>query len=901
MNTEAGSASLRPELVNALTGGAALVSDDARRVADGGRIRVLLAAFTVVLMVSLAGLMLLLVASIFARLTPSIRNDLEWKATHGAVELAQAMDVGIAAQDPTLIEKAATAYLSDADVAGLIVLDAAGQRLWAHGKAADTLGPWLMASGAGKVHERDGFIGSFSEATLESTPIGRVGIVVSLERLRAGTDLRRKILLLAGGACLAAIVLSALFFRFRINPLLGLIARTFKSLEQTTALALESTRLKSEFLANMSHEVRTPMNGVIGMTELLLSTPLDVRQRRYANTIQSSANSLMTVINDILDFSKIEAARLEIRSNEFSLRDLVEDLTVLLSERAHSKQLEIASHIHPGVPDEVLGDADRLRQVLANLLSNAIKFTERGEVVLRVSAHGGTEERKLIRFEVVDTGIGIEPEDRSRLFQAFSQIDGSMTRKHGGTGLGLAISRRLVELMGGTLEFDSTPGKGSCFWFELPLELVGTPSEPRIFNAEREHVLIVDDNETNRLILEDLLESWRVRHHSVAGGPAALEVLAQKLEADDPFTTLVLDMQMPGMSGLEVARRLRRDERYQSLHIVMLTSLGAESAEAEGLPHWVEDVLVKPVKQADLAAALPGIRVLRRSIPARASESAKPAPSVRTARHTEGLRLLVVEDHPLNQEVIKDLLGSLGYAFDLAGNGAEALRALEQQDYSLVLMDCQMPELDGYEATRRLRRIEREKGQPRIPVIAVTAHALADEREKVLQAGMDDFLTKPIQLAPLSQTLDKWAPRARRFLKAEAEPHAAAPRPSTNGASRAPLGAASSDGAPLLDANTSRSERMWELFVEHSRDDLEFLQEAVAVGDVESVRLRSHRIKGSAYSFGARRFGDKAAELERLAISGEPNVEAHVEELIRLFQQTSALLKSDIERARRMS
>lgn len=893
--------SLRPDLVDALTGASPVVPESTRRVADGGRIRLLLAVFSVALMVGLAGLMLLLVSSIFARVTPSIRSDLEWKATHGAAELAQSMDVGIAAQDDALIAEAARSYVADKDVAALVVLGADGRPLYRHGQAAGPLAEALFKGNPRGIHEHDGYIGSWSEATLESTAIGKVGLVISLDRLRAGIELRQKILLLAGGGCLAGIVLSILFFQLRINPLLRLISNTFRSLERTTALALESTRLKSEFLANMSHEVRTPMNGVIGMTELLLSTPLDVRQRRYAHTISSSANSLMTVINDILDFSKIEAAKLEIRKSAFSLRDLIEDLTVLLSERAHAKGLEIATHIHPGVPDEVVGDGDRLRQVLANLLSNAVKFTEQGEVVVRASAHGGSEGRALIRFEVVDTGIGIAAQDRSRLFQAFSQIDGSMTRKYGGTGLGLAISKKLVELMGGSLEVDSTPGKGSRFWFELPLERVGQIDEQKVFDAATEHVLIVDDNETNRLILEEMLHGWRVRHQSADSGQAALALLEAEFAAKNPFTTVVLDMQMPGMSGLDVARQLRRDDRFRTLHIVILTSLGREAATAEGLPEWAEDVLVKPVKQSDLAAALPGLRVLRQSIPARPSRT-----GTETATAVDGLRILVVEDHPLNQEVMKDLLGALGYTFDLANHGVEALQALEERQYSLVLMDCQMPELDGYEATRRLRRREREKSEERVPVIAVTAHALAEEREKVLQAGMDDLLTKPIQVATLTQMLEKWVPRARRFAAApEATPSAperSAPAgpAAENGAQVAaalPASAATDSTQVLLDPKTPRTDRMWELFVQHSRDDLEFIQEAAAVEDTESLRLRSHRIKGSAYAFGARPLGDKAAELERLASAGNANVEAHVEELIRLFRQTCTLMRKETKSA----
>jgi two-component system, sensor histidine kinase and response regulator len=890
--------SLRPDLVEALTADEPVVAESTRRIADGRRIRVLLAAFNVFLMLGLAGLMLLLVSSIFARVTPSIRKDLEWKATHGAVELAQAMDVGIAAGDPALIATAARPYVADEDVEALVVLGADGSELYRHGKSAGAFATKLFEQRQRGIHEGPGLIGSWTESTLESTPVGKVGLVVSLARLQAGMELRQKILTFAGAACLFGIVLSILFFHFRIHPLLRLISQTFRSLERTTALALESTRLKSEFLANMSHEVRTPMNGVIGMTELLLSTPLDARQRRYANTISGSANSLMTVINDILDFSKIEAAKLEIRSGEFALRDLIEDLSVLMSQRAHAKGLEIATHLQPDVPEHVVGDGDRLRQVLTNLLANAVKFTEQGEVVLRAAVHGGTDDRLLIRFEVVDTGIGIAPEDRSRLFQAFSQIDGSMTRKYGGTGLGLAISRRLVELMGGRLELTSTPGKGSCFWFELPLQRAGHADGPRVFDAAREHVLIVDDNETNRLILEELLDGWRVRHLSADGGARALELLAEQAASGDPFTTLVLDMQMPGMSGLDVVRALRKDERFNTLHVVMLTSLGREAATAEGLAHWADDVLVKPVKQADLAAALPGLRVIHHSIPSKGTATDAVA-------FAGDLRILVVEDHPLNQEVMKDLLGSLGYTFDLAGNGLEALRALEQKEYSLILMDCQMPELDGYEASRRLRKLERDKGQSRIPVIAVTAHALSEEREKVLQAGMDDLLTKPIQLGTLAQTLAKWAPLAPRPTGTTAPATGSSDAPST------PRHAASGEhavpprssgegatAAPLLDPSTPRTDRMWELFAQHSRDDIEFIQEAAAVGDAESLRLRAHRLKGSAYAFGARQLGDKAAEVERQAIAGCCDPDAEVAELVVLFEQTCTLMEDARRSAR---
>jgi two-component system, sensor histidine kinase and response regulator len=869
MTASSGSDALEPELLGALVGSDPVATENARRIASGVRIRTLLSVFIILLMLSLAGLMLLVVSSIFSRVTPATRNDLEWKVTHGAVELAQAMDVGIAAQDATLLAAAARSYVNDPDVAALVVVSADGTVLYKRESAGVGAANWFETAPR-RVHDRGGFIFSWSEATIESTPVGKVALVVSLARLRAGMELQQKLVLLSVGGCLVGLVLSLLFFRFWIGPLLGLIAKTFRSLERTTALALESTRLKSEFLANMSHEIRTPMNGVIGMTELLLATPLDTRQRRYASTVAASAQSLLTVINDILDFSKMEAAKLEVKKAAFSPRSVIEDLAVLMSERAHAKGLEVATHIERGIPEFLIGDADRVRQVLANLISNAIKFTERGEVVVRLTRIGAAGARTVFRFAVFDTGIGIAAEDQKRLFAAFSQIDGSLTRKYGGTGLGLAISRRLVELMGGKLEVLSTPGKGSCFWFELPLEPIQQSEPEGSAPSSKEHVLVVDDNATNRLILEELLESWNVRHASAASGPEALELLEKRFLAGDLFTTVVLDMQMPEMSGLDVARKIRQDGRYHMLRLVMLTSLGREAAEADGLQHWVEVVLVKPLKQEDLANALPGLR-------SQGPAAEEASPELPEPRDTAGVRLLLVEDHPLNQEVMKDLLESLGYAFDLVGDGEQALKALERQEYSMVLMDCQLPVLDGYEATRAFRRKELESGGGHVPIVAVTAHALADEREKVLDAGMDDFLTKPVQLEPLARMLRKWLSKRPRAVRWSLPP-GSTPVEKTRA---------------LLDPATPRTSRMCELFLRHAQDDLDFLEEAAAVDDTAALGARAHRLKGSSYAFGAQKLGDRAAELERLVKTGASNVGPSIQELVALFKATRSALESE--------
>jgi two-component system, sensor histidine kinase and response regulator len=883
-----------PQDIHSLDSAEPMVSEQARKVASGGRIKVLLSLFTLTMLLALGGMMLVLVSGIFDKLTPSIRADLEWKSVRGAVELARTLDVGVAAQDRALIEPNTLDYTTSSDVAALVVVDSEGKLLFEHGKSPVTR-EQLLGGSSRSVHETTGYIWSWSPVVIESTELGKVALVVSLDRLRAGFDLKQRVLFLSLAGCLAGLLVSLVFFQTWIGPLLRLISNTFQRLERTTALALESTRLKSEFIANMSHEIRTPMNGVIGMTELLLGTQLDSQQQRYAGTVAASANSLMTVINDILDFSKIEASKLEIKKSEFCLRDLVEDLAGLMSQRAHSKSLELLTHIPVDVPQALIGDPDRIRQVLANLVSNAIKFTEQGEVIVRVTKAGGTQYRPVYRFEVIDTGIGIAQGDLPKLFQAFSQIDGSLTRKYGGTGLGLVISRSLVELMGGTLEVTSEHGKGSCFCFELPLEQVGVAAPVPVFRADRERVLVVDDNETNRVILEELLSAWGVRHKSASDGPSALTLLEAAAQEGDPFTTAILDMQMPVMSGLELARRIRRDERLRTLHLVMLTSLGERATRTEGIPEWVEQVLVKPVRQADLAAALPGLRPQLQGGAFQAHyPSKRPQVSANPAARTQ--RILLVEDHPLNQVVMRDILGSLGYSIELAEDGQQALDKLDKKPYSVVLMDCQMPVLDGYEATRRWRRIEHERGLRRVPIIAVTAHALSEERDRVLRAGMDDFVTKPVQIHSLRAALERWLEQAERFAPSDPPATSAqavaanevlhsSPRAAKSPPTQPPAG----DG--MLNVLVPRSPKMCELFITHAREDIDFIQEAAAIGDADSLRSRAHRLKGSSFTFGADKLGECAAEIERTARRGVTDVSEQSAALEELFKRTLAELE----------
>ena len=616
-----------------------------------------------------------------------------------------------------------------------------------------------------------------------------------------------------------------------------------KELAAATEMAEEANQAKSEFLANMSHEIRTPLNGIIGMTELALDTPLTGEQREYLSMVKSSADSLLSILNDILDFSKIEMRKLELERIPFSVRDHLAELVKPLALRAEQKGIELVCHVLPDVPHVASGDPGRLRQVIVNLIGNAIKFTERGQILVQVQIESSTPTDTVLHYFVSDSGIGIPKDKQQAIFEPFKQADGSTTRRFGGTGLGLTISTTLVELMGGRIWLDSAPHEGSTFHFTVGLGVTDERPEVTAVDLTDLPVLIVDDNDVNRRVLHDLLLRWKMRPTVATSGAGALTAMKDARADGRPFALVLLDANMPEMDGFEVARRVQQTAGLTGATIMMLSSSGQHGETAMCRELGIANHLTKPVDQRDLLAAIG--RALAREQGAR---QPMPASMMAADLPERRLRVLLAEDNPVNQRLAASLLERRGHKVTIANNGREAVDAVAAADFDAVLMDVQMPEMGGFEATAAIRDAERTSGA-RLPIVAMTAHAMKGDRERCLAAGMDEYLTKPLDSKLLCETVERVAGLSAFVPAASPAPQAA--RIDIPAQVLARVG-----GDRQLLAEISR------LFLDDAPRHLDRIKSALDARDGEALRRAAHGLKGAAANFDAEGVVHAARALE---------------------------------------